>query len=207
VVRYASTPDQDGNFLRRGRSDPAQTPCSAASSGSAPTRTGEGLAEIEVVPAPGDMLANGVQASDLKSLQAEGQVLCVPGPGDVAAKPLARPDADLEARVRLTTDGLALAERLQDKPWWRTSSLRLWWRGKCVRRLRHDAIHLQHVLVAFEAGGWPPRLLVQRPEGLARNFQNWLRDAVTGLIRRQHPLRLRFFLDGTAAQVCWEAIA
>jgi hypothetical protein len=121
---------------------------------------GEGLAEIDVSPVAGDMLANGVQASDLEALQAEGHVQYIPSSGGEEGNRMASPEVGAEARVRLTGIGLAFARRLQVKPWWQAGSRRLWWRGEWVSRLRDDAVHLRYVLAAFEEEEWPGRVLL-----------------------------------------------
>ena len=78
--------------------------------------------------------------------------------------------------------------------------------GRLVKRLRQQADVQEIVLRAFQRQGWPRALKNPLPKGPTIPLETRLHYAIRGLMNAQKDARIRFFRNGTACTICWEAV-
>jgi hypothetical protein len=77
--------------------------------------------------------------------------------------------------------------------------------GRLVKRLRQQADLQEIVLRAFQRQGWPRALKNPLPKDSMVPVETRLHYAIRGLMNAQKEARIRFFRNGTACTICWEA--
>jgi hypothetical protein len=71
----------------------------------------------------------------------------------------------------------------REKPRWDAERRELWWRGKCVKRLRDDAANQGRVLEVFQEQGWVERIEDPLPRDENVDTKARLRETLKGLNR------------------------
>jgi hypothetical protein len=93
------------------------------------------------------------------------------------------------------------------KPTWDCDRRELRFVGSLVKQFKLPSPNQEHILMAFEEDGWPPRIDDPLPPHPEAEPKQRLRETIRSLNRNQKERLVRFKGDGTGEGVLWEPFA
>jgi hypothetical protein len=76
-----------------------------------------------------------------------------------------------------------------------------------IKRFTRPAAAQEFILAAFQEEGWPPAIDDPLPGQLHQDPKRRLHYTIRNLNRGQHPLRIRFFINGNGETIRWQIVA